>query len=491
MNESPKIVVAGASGYIGRSILPKLLEKFPHAQVTALSRGQQNSDDPRITWKACDLFSLKSLEEAVPEKIDLALYLVHSMGPTAQLDQGSFADYDLLLADNFARFLRKSGVRQMIYLGGLIPKSSSLSLHLQSRLEVEETFEQYQLPTTIFRSGLILGAEGSSFQILLKLVKRLPVMICPRWTQTLTTPVDLETVLAAITSAALDEKHIGRTYDLAGCQQLTYIQMMQETGRHLGLTRHFVSVPFFTPTLSRLWVRLITNTPKTLVYPLIESLEHSMVARPDHLFSAESTGRVYFDLLEGAILRPGPSRAFFRFRIQRKTVRSVQRLRLPKGKDTAWVKDQYLTWLPRLLSPIIGIRSVGTTSAIYLRPFGFDLLVLKLNIDRSNSDRQLLYISDGLLVSGEKRGRLEFRVVLNRQFVLAAIHDYKPSLPWYIYKFTQAWAHLLVMRAFAKHLELMDTAETNTREIVKPVRSRPSAVLNSICNKKFLKKRKK
>lgn len=458
MNDSPRIVVAGASGYIGKALLPRILEKFPNAQITALSRSGQKSDDPRITWKACDLFSLKSVEEAIPSSVDLAIYLVHSMGPTAQLDQGSFADYDLLLADNFARVARTGNLKQVIYLGGLIPETPHMSLHLQSRLEMEDVFSQYQLPSTIFRAGLILGAGGSSFQILLKLVKRLPIMLCPRWTQTLTTPVDLESVLNALSSAALNEKYIGQTYDLAGCKPLTYVEMMKETARRLGLKRYFIPVPVFTPTLSRLWVRLITGTPKDLVYPLIESLEHSMVARPKFLFSNESTGRSYFELLQSAFLETKSSGTFFHFRAQRKTVRSVQRLTLPEGKNAAWVKDSYLTWLPSFVAPFIGVRTEGETNYIYLRLLNINLLVLKTSLERSSVDRQVLYISDGLMVSGEKSGRLEFRVVLNRQFVLAAIHDYKPSLPWLIYKYTQALVHLFVMWAFARHLAAADKA---------------------------------
>ena len=298
LTENPIIVIAGASGYIGKEITLRLLEKFPQAQIIALSRTAQKSDDLRVSWQACDLFSLRSLEQALPKKIDLAVYLVHSMGPTAQLDQGSFADYDLLLADNFSRAVKNSGLKQLIYLGGLIPDSEKLSLHLQSRLEVEETFSEYNLPTTIFRAGLILGEAGSSFQILIKLVKRLPIMICPHWTQTLTTPVDLNTVLTNITSAALDLSLIGKTFDLAGCKSLTYMEMMNLTAKEMGLKRIFLKVPFFTPTLSRLWVSLITNSPKDLVYPLIESLEHAMVARPTHLFSNTGSNRNYRDLLK-------------------------------------------------------------------------------------------------------------------------------------------------------------------------------------------------
>jgi uncharacterized protein YbjT (DUF2867 family) len=452
MSDSLNIIIAGASGYIGKALMPKLLERFPKAQITALSRSLQKSDDPRITWKACDLFSLKSIEEATPQKIDLAFYLVHSMGPTAQLDQGSFADYDLLLADNFARSMKKAKIKHMIYLGGIIPEGIELSLHLQSRLEVEETFAQYKLPLTVFRAGLILGAAGSSFQILLKLVRRLPVMICPHWTQTLTTPVDLHTVLTSLTEAAFEPKHINQTYDLAGCQPLTYVQMMQETSRRLKLKRYFIPVPFFTPTLSRLWVRLITNTPKDLVYPLIESLEHPMVAKAERQFTKDSMSRTYFELLESAFLKTRPGRAFFHFTAQRKTVRSVQRLLLPEGKDALWVKNQYVDWLPNALSPLIKASSDGTTVTFSVRLLKIKLLILQISTDRSDADRQLCYINGGILVAGDKSGRLEFRVVLNRKHVLVAIHDFKPALPWYIYKYTQALAHLLVMRAFAKYL---------------------------------------
>lgn len=447
-----RIVVAGASGYIGKALIPQLLERFPTCEVIALSRSQQESDDPRVTWKACDLFSLKSLEAALPAEVDLAYYLVHSMGPTAQLDQGSFADYDLILADNFARAIRKTKVKHVVYLGGLVPDTPDLSLHLQSRLEVEQTFSEYSLPTTVFRAGLILGENGSSFQILLKLVKRLPIMICPRWTQNLTTPVDLVTVLQALSESAFEAAHIDRTYDLAGCRPITYMRMMQETARRLGIRRFFVRVPVFTPTLSRLWVSLITNTSKDLVYPLVESLEHQMVARADHLFDSESSKRNYFDLLEKATMKTHAGRSSFRFRVQRKTVRSVQRLPLPLGRNAEWVKDQYIDWLPKFFRPLIQVRSADLNVSFSVLGPKPVLLGLVLSPERSNVDRQLFYIIKGWLVSEQNKGRLEFRVVLNRKFVLAAIHDFRPSLPWYIYKYSQAVLHALVMKAFARHL---------------------------------------
>lgn len=446
-------MIAGASGYIGKALIPKLLERFPNSTIVALSRSQQKSDDPRVVWKACDLFSLKSLEEALPKKADLAFYLVHSMGPTADLDQGSFADYDLLLADNFARILSKIGIRHLIYLGGLVPEADTLSLHLQSRLEMEETFAQYLIPTTVFRAALILGQGGSSFQILLKLVQRLPMMICPRWTQTLTTPVDLGTVLDSLVSASLDQSHIGEVYDLAGCRPLTYIDMMRQTAKQFGKRRLFLTVPFFTPTLSRLWVSLITNSPRDLVYPLIESLEHPMVARETNLYSKTSQHREYSDLIKNVSMKIYPGRSIFLFKPRRASVRSVQRLPLPGGKNAEWVKNLYLEWLPQFLRPLIHVRQEANLVLFSILFDRWTLLELKLSPDRSDVDRQLLYVVKGFLAAEGNRGRLEFRVVLNRRFVLAALHDFSPSIPWYIYKYTQAKVHLRVMNAFARHLE--------------------------------------
>lgn len=454
---APRILVAGASGYIGQALIPQLLKRFPEASITALSRSNQDSDDARVTWRACDLFSLKSLEAAMPESLDLAFYLVHSMGPTAQMDQGSFADYDLILADNFARILKKTGVKQLIYLGGLIPNTTHLSLHLQSRLEVEETFSEAQLPVTTFRAGLIIGDAGSSFQILSKLVSRLPVMLCPKWTQTLTTPVDLQTVIASLIDVSLNDETVGQVFDLAGCEPLTYVQMMRDTAQRMGKTRLFFAVPFFTPTLSRLWVSLITGSSRSLVYPLVASLEHPMVARHDHLFRPPAPGRTYLSLLSNLTLKVQPPRKKAAYEARRKTVRSVQRLPLPLGKDAEWVKDQYVTWLPRFLAPLIQVIVRDNRVSFSLFISKEVMLDLFINRERSNPDRQLLYIKGGQLVSPDDKGRLEFRVVLHRRFVLAAIHDFRPSLPWFLYRYTQALIHLWVMSSFAKYLKSAST----------------------------------
>jgi len=449
---NPQILIAGASGYIGRKLITKLLQSYPYCHITAISRSQKKSDDPRVTWAKCDLFSLKQMQDAVPENIDLAYYLVHSMGPTAHLDQGGFEDYDLILADNFSRAVKKAAPKQLIYLAGLIPNIPTLSPHLQSRLEVEHVFESFGLPVTVFRAGLILGNSGSSFQMLIKLIKRLPLMICPRWTQTLTTPIDVNTVIDSLSDASLKPECINKTFDLAGCKPLTYQRMMKLTAKKMGLKRRFINVPFFSPTISRFWVSLFTASPRNLVYPLVESLRHPMVARESHLYPLCSMDNDYFSLLQGISFEIRPSSTVFNFKTQRKTVRSVQRLPLPEGKDSSWVADAYIKWLPKFLSPFIKVTVVGKQIYFSFLTRKLVLLSMKLSAERSDPTRQLFYIDGGLLLNKKRKGRLEFREALNKKYIIAAIHNYSPSLPWFVYIYTQAKLHLWVMKAFSKSL---------------------------------------
>jgi hypothetical protein len=158
--------------------------------------------------------------------------------------------------------------------------------------------------------------------------------------------------------------------------------------------------------------------------------------------------------LEKASFKTNPGTSLFAFKVQRKTVRSVQRIGLPKGKNAEWVKNEYVDWLPRFLSPLI-LAKVSNGSLVFsLISEKVVLLKLELNRERSDFDRQLLYIKQGHLVAEDNRGRLEFRVVLQRRFVLAAIHEYRPALPWYVYKYTQAKIHLMVMNAFGRKLRV-------------------------------------
>jgi len=165
-----KIAVIGASGFVGGHLINKL--KSSH-EVIGLSRSQLKVEDKNVTWKRCDLFSMLDIEEGL-RGCDIAIYLVHSMAPSAHLDQGDFKDYDLIIADNFIRACNKENIKHIIYLGGITPKDSSvISPHLKSRLEVEEVINHSEIPVSIIRAGMILGSGGSSFNIMLGSVNKL------------------------------------------------------------------------------------------------------------------------------------------------------------------------------------------------------------------------------------------------------------------------------------------------------------------------------
>lgn len=463
----PRVVVAGASGFIGHALIPRLAERF---DVVALSRARasESPDAVGVRWQRCDLFSLRETTEALAGA-DYAVYLVHSMMPSARLTQGSFADIDLVIADNFARAAAHAGVRQIVYLGGLTPPDGSLSPHLESRLEVERTLSSRGVPVTAVRAGLVVGAGGSSFQILVRLVRRLPVMLCPAWTGTLTQPIALADAVAVLAGAVGDREAEGTVLEIGGPDVLSYRAMMERTAALLGRRARTFAVPYFTPGLSRLWVTLVTRTPRALVAPLIQSLRHPMVASRDDLARRlgrpgigfeESVRRALADEAASPdVARETQIRDLLRERRRlrsARSVRSIQRLPLPAGRDAAWVAREYKAWLPHPFRPLIHVHVDDTGSCRFLLWPGFLLLLLRLEPGRSGADRQVFLIEGGRLVdrSGSApAGRLEFREVLERRFVLAAIHDYVPALPWALYAVSQAFVHAWVMRRFARHLD--------------------------------------
>lgn len=460
----PRIAVAGASGFVGRALLPGLSVR---GDVVALTRVAPAASTGPVTWRRCDLFSVRETELAL-EGADHAFYLVHSMMPSARLTQARFGDLDLLLADNFARAAARAGVRQIVYLGGLIPAGEHLSEHLRSRLEVEAALASRGVPLTVLRAGLVVGAEGSSFQMLLRLVRRLPFMICPRWTQNLTQPIALEDAVTLLLRVLGDPACFGGTYEIGGPEVMTYRDMIVRTATVLGLRRRTVPVPFLSTRLSRLWVSAVTGTPRALVTPLVESLEHSMVAGERRLQEQAALDGLPFDeavrraVAAQATAPPesadAPRRILRRERRRLREaseVRSVQRLPLPPGRDAAFVAKEYVAWLPRFVWPFLGVSAEARGRTVFrLRPFGLVLLVLRAVPDRSTTDRVLFRIEGGSLVDGrgERNGRLEFREVLGGSAILAAIHDYRPRLPWWLYNATQALVHLVVMKGFGRHL---------------------------------------
>jgi uncharacterized protein YbjT (DUF2867 family) len=453
------IVIAGATGFVGHAVARQLASRAARLDIVGLTRGRRETTGAWDRLVSCDLFSLKDVEHAL-QGARYALYLVHSMLPSARLVQGEFADLDLICADNFGRAAKRAGVEQIVYLGGLIPEGAELSDHLASRLEVERALASNGVPVTTLRAGMVVGPGGSSFEILTRLVRRLPAMVLPRWSERRCQTIDLDTVAAIIDRVVGDRETYGHTYDIGGPDVLRYRDMIQIVGEALGTPRKAIGVPVLTPKLSRLWVSLITGAPKALVAPLIESLQHDMVCRDRRLQARLNLpGPSFRDAVVRSLDEPRAPRrtkpAAYRAapRAPASGVRSVQRIPLPAGRDAEWAAHEYMRWLPGGVWPALRVEVDDERTCRFYGPgVKRPLLELRFARERSASDRQLFYVTGGLLARPTERGRLEFRVTPDGRHLLTAIHEFQPRLPWLIYRFTQAIVHRRVMRRFGKHL---------------------------------------
>jgi len=450
------IVIAGATGFVGHAVAERLAERF---DVVGLTRGRTDADGAWHRLVACDLFSLKDVERALQGATYVA-YLVHSMLPSARLVQGNFADLDLICADNVGRAAARAGVRQIVYLGGLMPPpgDGEVSAHLESRREVERALAAHGVSVTTLRAGMVVGANGSSFEILTKLVKRLPAMVLPKWTENRCQPIDLETVARLIDHCVGKASTVGQTFDIGGPDVLPYREMLAIVGEVVrGKARPGLRVRWFSPGLSRLWVSLITGAPKALVAPLLASLRHEMLARDLRLQrDANLPGLSFRTAVERAIAEPDANpHAYRRAPRPRVTgVRSVQRVPLPQGETAEWAAHEYMQWLPRGAWPPLRVEvdDDDRDARFFLVGTHRPLLELRFAQDRSGKDRQLFYVTGGMLARKSERGRLEFRTTPKGDQLLTAIHDFQPRLPWLIYRWTQAVFHRWVMARFGRHL---------------------------------------
>ncbi|HBH24783.1 MAG TPA: DUF2867 domain-containing protein [Cytophagales bacterium] len=263
------ILITGATGYIGRRLLNVLLQR--DIQLYGLIRdkkrlGEEWLNQTTIKWIEGDLLKPDQLPE-LPSKIDVAFYLVHSMG-------ASFKEFETLeekAAKNFCLWVDKTKVNQIIYLSGIV-NDDSLSRHLQSRKNVEEILRSSGINTTILRAAIIIGSGGASFEITRDLVEKLPVMIAPRWIDTLCQPIAIRNVIDYLTGVMLQEDSYNRIFDIGGPDVLTYKDMMLQFAEVRGLRRWIIKVPVLTPNLSSLWLFFVTSTSFNLARSLVESM---------------------------------------------------------------------------------------------------------------------------------------------------------------------------------------------------------------------------
>lgn len=467
----PRVVVAGASGFVGTAVRVALAQDFCFRALTRSATVAASGLADRDTeWRNCDLHSPPKLAEAM-RGCRHGLYLVHSMAPSSRLEQANFADLDLLLADNFIRAAEEAGLEQVIYLGGLLPDGDGeVSAHLASRREVEQVLRSRSVPVTVLRAGLIFGPGGSSCRMLVNLVRRLPVMVFPAWAESRTHSIDIADVVRAVGLSLCETAWRGGTFDLGGHDPMTYRELIERTAVQMGKRTRGVGVPANLFTLSKHWVALFGGVPPALVGPLQESLRHDLEAkdnallqrlRPRMLTLDESLRRA---VDERGRPRPHPrsglARADQRRLRQERRVRSVQRMHLPSGWDAPAVAQEYGHWLTRRLGGLVNVRRTQDGVLRFQGPVGRGcwLELTPTPFTRGNRRRCAFYISGGWLARPvEPPGRFEFRLFPESGCLLACIHGFSPRLPWWVYASTQALVHLAVMRAFGRHLARQST----------------------------------
>ena len=282
------ILVAGATGYIGRLLTLELLERG--REVRCLARTPSKAED--LTRAGAEVVEGDVLEPATLrgafDGVDVAYYLVHSMGRGGS---GDFAELDHEAAANFGEAAKAAGVSRIVYLGGL--GDPDVSKHLRSRHETAETLQRSGIPVTYFRAAAVIGSGSESFRTVYYLVKRLPVMIAPSWTKNRTQPIAIADVVAYLAAAPEVEASAGRTVEIGGTEVTTYAGLMDGMAEALGLRpRPRLGVPVLTPRLSSLWIGLVTPVDSGVAKPLIEGLSADTVVEDPsgmRLFDVEPT----------------------------------------------------------------------------------------------------------------------------------------------------------------------------------------------------------
>jgi len=285
--EPLRVLVTGATGYIGGRLVPRLLTRGH--QLRCVARNPSRLEGyawPGVEIVQGDLEEPGAAMQAL-QGITAAYYLVHSMAAGE-----AYRERDRLMALAFGEAAARQGVRRIIYLGGLGDPDMVRSKHLVSRQEVGRCLAAAGVPVIEFRAAVIVGSGSASFEIIRHLIERLPAMIAPTWVNTECQPIGIRSVLEYLTEA-LEHPAAGGVYEIGGNDILSYREMMRRYARIRGLRRFIISLPVPRPEYSGRWVDLLTPIPFSIAQPLVESLQTRVVVRDPRArtaFSVKPTG---------------------------------------------------------------------------------------------------------------------------------------------------------------------------------------------------------
>ena len=270
-----RILLTGSSGYIGKRLLPILVDSGHH--VICCVRDTNRFSPPeslksKITIIQIDLLDKASLDN-IPKDIDGAFYLVHSMSASS--------DYQLLeqeSAMNFRTAVNKTKLQHVVYLSGIV-NERALSKHLTSRMNVEKELSKGNYHLTTLRAGIIVGSGSASFEIMRDLVEKLPIMITPKWLNTKCQPIGISDVISILSKAILNPQTYNKDFDIGGPDILSYKEMLLEFGRIRNLKRYIFTIPVMTPKLSSYWLYFVTSTSYKLAVSLVNSMKVEVICR--------------------------------------------------------------------------------------------------------------------------------------------------------------------------------------------------------------------
>ncbi len=274
MKNTQKVLVTGATGFIGKRLILQLLEDGH--EVYALSRIRNLSipgiHSPKLHTIYGDL-SQPQGQDSFPTDIDAAYYLMHSMGSSFENLQQEEAN----VARKFLELLEPTQCQQIIYLSGITNHQDKLSEHLGSRLEVEHVLKSRAIPLTVLRASIIIGSGSASFEIIRDLVEKLPVMVAPRWVESRCQPIAVADVIFYLSKIMMKPEAFGRVYEIGGPEPMTFRELLLAYAKFRDLRRYIIHVPILTPRLSSYWLVFITTVRYSLCRYLVESMRYDSI----------------------------------------------------------------------------------------------------------------------------------------------------------------------------------------------------------------------
>ena len=269
-------LVTGVTGYVGAALVPRL--KHDGHAVRGYARSASRVTAGVDETVEGDAIAGSGLARAL-DGVEVAYYLIHSM---ERASQGTFEAQERMAAERFAAAATAAGVRRVVYLGGLVPQDVAPSVHLRSRLAVEEILLACAPESVALRASIVIGARSRSFRFLVRLIERLPVLALPAWRSNVTRPIDGRDVLEFLAAAAtVDTAHTGRSWDIGGPDQLAYGEMLRRIADAMLVDRPTIGFDFTLTPIASVIAAAVAGEDAALIAPLMQSLEHDLLPRHD------------------------------------------------------------------------------------------------------------------------------------------------------------------------------------------------------------------